>query len=221
MGTLILSGGGNAEQTFEISQYFVQGIYNEKPLLYIPIAGDTEIRSYKSSLNYICSIFKPLGIKNITMWTDVKDKTIQELNQFSAVYISGGNTLSLLNDFKEALFDKMLLQYYKNGGTIYGQSAGAIIFGNSVSHTSSKNDNYDDCKGLNLVKNYSLWCHYSAEDDLSIKDYLMKGKKSFILLPEGSATLVNEKNIIGIGDRKPMIIKLDRFGEISKKIISY
>lgn len=27
MGTLILSGGGNAEQTLEINQYFVQGRY--------------------------------------------------------------------------------------------------------------------------------------------------------------------------------------------------
>jgi dipeptidase E len=155
------------------------------------------------------------------MWTDVKGKTMEDLNQFSAVYISGGNTLSLLNDFKEAFIDKMLLQYYKNGGTIYGQSAGAIIFGNCVSHTCSKGDEYNAYKGLNLIKNYSLWCHYSAKDDIAIKDYLMKSEKQFILRPEGSAALVNEKNILGIGERKPMIGKLDRFGEISKQIISY
>ena len=53
----------------------------------------------------------------------------------------------------------------------------------------------------------------------AIKDYLMKSEKQFILLPEGSAVLVNEKNILGIGERKPMIVKLDRFGEISKQII--
>lgn len=220
LGLLLLSGGGDFKKTLVINKYFVQIINKNKPLLYIPIAGNTEVRSYKSNLNYIHKIFNPLGINEIRMWTDVKGKTIDELNQFSAVYISGGNTISLLNDFKEAGFDKLLLQYYNNDGIIYGQSAGAIIFGKNVFHTSADKRHRDDWRGLSFVPNYSIWCHYSAQDDLLIKDFLNKDHQSYLLLPEGTATLINEENIIGIGEREPIIITLNKFGGVDMKQIT-
>jgi len=55
MGELILCGGGNAEQTASINQYFAETINQKKSLLYIPIAGDPSFRPYQSSFEYIKS----------------------------------------------------------------------------------------------------------------------------------------------------------------------
>ncbi|WP_233529260.1 hypothetical protein [Bacillus atrophaeus] len=41
MGTLFLSGGGDAGQTQTIDKRFVKELDKDKPLLYIPIAMDT------------------------------------------------------------------------------------------------------------------------------------------------------------------------------------
>ncbi|MFD1739206.1 Type 1 glutamine amidotransferase-like domain-containing protein [Bacillus salitolerans] len=207
MGTLILSGGGNATNTKEINQYFVKRINEDKPLLYIPIAGNEEIRSYEENVNYIRSIFNPLGLSSVQMWTDVARKNIEDINRYSAVYIGGGNTLSLLKRFKRENFDKVLKEYYNNGGIIYGQSAGSIIFGKEIAHTCPEHSSKENTQGLNLVNNHSVWCHYSKEEDIVIKEYITRYNYSFFLIPEGSAIVVNEGEIFGIGKNAPMYME--------------
>ncbi|WP_347551345.1 Type 1 glutamine amidotransferase-like domain-containing protein [Pseudalkalibacillus hwajinpoensis] len=185
MGNLILSGGGNVEQNFRVHDYFVKSIDKDKPLLYIPLAGDPGFRSYDTSLKYVQSIFNPLGIGTITMWTELKNKTLSELKHFSAVYFSGGCTLTLLKALKKSNFDKILIQFYESGGTIFGQSAGAIIFGSNISHTYSRENILAESEPLNLIHNYRLWCHYNAQHDELIYEFSEDGRPPFIALTEG------------------------------------
>ncbi|MEK4670125.1 Type 1 glutamine amidotransferase-like domain-containing protein [Niallia sp. FSL R7-0271] len=102
-----------------------------KPLLYIPIAMDGAI-PFDECYKWINSVFKPLGIQEITMWTDLSNKTLEDLKQFSAIYIGGGNTFSLLNAIQISKLDKVLEEYIENEGVIYGGSAGAIILGANI-----------------------------------------------------------------------------------------
>ncbi|MFT8310657.1 MAG: hypothetical protein ABF629_05780 [Sporolactobacillus sp.] len=46
MGELLLSGGGDAGQTAIINTFFASIIEKDKPMLYIPVAGDPRFRSY-------------------------------------------------------------------------------------------------------------------------------------------------------------------------------
>ncbi|MGP4079415.1 hypothetical protein ACTWQL_05820 [Pseudalkalibacillus sp. R45] len=96
MGELFLSGGGNAEQTREVNEYFIQKIDPVKPLLYIPLAGDPKFRTYDRCLDYVKSMFNPLGVSEIMMWTDLREKTIDDVTPFSAVYISGGDPTPII-----------------------------------------------------------------------------------------------------------------------------
>ncbi|KSU85849.1 MULTISPECIES: Type 1 glutamine amidotransferase-like domain-containing protein [Fictibacillus] len=98
MGKLILAGGGDAEQTLPIDKVFESLINKKKPLLYIPIAMDTNSIPYDSCFIWINSVFNPLGVQGITMWTEseLDNKSAEDLRQFSAVYIGGGNTFSFL-----------------------------------------------------------------------------------------------------------------------------
>ncbi|MGE0908427.1 hypothetical protein ACQGRJ_04370 [Bacillus atrophaeus] len=65
MGTLFLSGGGDAGQTQTIDKRFVKELDKDKPLLYIPIAMDTS--QFDDCFEWIDSFFNPLGIRDITM----------------------------------------------------------------------------------------------------------------------------------------------------------
>ncbi|MEI5905584.1 Type 1 glutamine amidotransferase-like domain-containing protein [Bacillus spongiae] len=157
MGELFLSGGGNEQQTLLIDKRFAESINHEQPLLYIPIAMDGQTISYESCFEWINRVFNPLGIHNITMWTDINKKCLADLQLFSAVYIGGGNTFRLLNDLVHSGFIKVLKQYVKSGGIIYGGSAGAIIFGHNIetsSYMDANNVGLREFAGLNLVKGY-------------------------------------------------------------------
>lgn len=156
MGKLILAGGGDAEQTLSIDKEFANLIDKEKPMLYIPIAMDTNSIPYHSCFNWINNVFNPLGIEDITMWTEseLNNKSIEDLKQFSAVYIGGGNTFDLLKDIRETFFTNVLKEYFATGGIIYGGSAGAIIFGKDIrtcSHMDSNDVGLKKFNGLGLV----------------------------------------------------------------------
>ncbi|WP_042220677.1 Type 1 glutamine amidotransferase-like domain-containing protein [Oceanobacillus manasiensis] len=203
MGSLILSGGGGPRETLEINKYFAQEIDNNKTILYIPIAGDPEYRTYESSYNYMNSVFNPQGINEITMWLDIKNKTIDDMKQFSAVYVSGGNTFSLLNDLKSTRFDAVLTQFLIEGGTIYGQSAGAIIFGNNIKIIPDVNLNNVGLKNfhaLNRVKNCCIWCHYKKEDDVVIEQAVKEYGLPVIAIPDGTAVILKDNRIRVIGN---------------------
>ncbi len=195
MGNLILSGGGNADQNSSVHNYFVNSIERDKPLLYIPLAGDPSFRSYGTSLKYVQSIFNPLGVDAITMWTELNNKSLSELKRFSAVYFSGGCTLTLLKALKKSNFDKILMQYYESGGTIFGQSAGAIIFGSHITHTNPKGENSAEYEPLNLIYNYRLWCHYDAREDKLIYQFSEDGGPPFLALPDGAAIRFSDNSM--------------------------
>lgn len=210
MGKLILAGGGDAQQTLSIDKEFVKIINTDKPLFYIPIAMDTNSTSYESCFDWINSVFNPLGIDNITMWTEneLKNKIVRDLEQFSAVYIGGGNTFSLLNDFNGTFFTNILKEYIENEGIVYGGSAGAIIFGEDIrtcSHMDSNDVGLKKLNGLRLVENYSIWCHYKVENDTLISNYVRQYKNPVISLPEETALFIDGKGIKVIGTKPAYI----------------
>ena len=126
-GTLFLSGGGSEKDSYLLDREFAKLLKGK--LLYIPIAIDTKTHPFPECFKWIKSVFGQFGFSNIEMWTSVKDKTPDNLKEFDAVYIGGGNTFKLLKEFRDSGFDKLLVEFYRSGGHIYGGSAGAIILG--------------------------------------------------------------------------------------------
>lgn len=209
MGYFFLSGGGDKEQTKEIDQAFIKQINLNKPLLYITIAMDEAI-PFDECYKWINSVFKPLGIQEITMWTDLSNKTLEDLKQFSAIYIGGGNTFSLLNAIRISKIDKALEEYIENEGVIYGGSAGAIILGANImtcAHMDANNVNLQNFKGLNYIQEYSIWCHYEMENDSLIWSYIKNYKKTVIALPEDTGISYSKSGIEVIGTSPAFIFK--------------
>ncbi|MCP2034846.1 dipeptidase E [Planomicrobium sp. HSC-17F08] len=162
MGMIFLSGGGDKKHTEKFDQEFKRQIGSLKPLLYIPVAMKGMI-SFEDCYQWMKSVFKPLGLREIVMWTDLNQKSLKDLQQFSAIYIGGGNTFSLLKDMRSSAFDEILKDYIKSGGVVYGGSAGAIVLGSDImtcAHLDSNEVNLKNYNGLNMISDLAIWCHY-------------------------------------------------------------
>lgn len=202
---LFLSGGGGKEDSIELDKKFVANIDLSKPLLYIPIAIDTDKHPYSGCLEWLLDVFGPLGVKNIVMWVedDLKQKQEEDFEQFSGIYIGGGNTPKLLKELKEFGTFEILKKLAQKGIPIYGGSAGAIIFAKTIIPALSADENFvelTDFSALNMVKNYDMWCHYSESLDPVVKSYMdIYSLKKIIAIPENAGLYVTENNIEIIG----------------------
>jgi dipeptidase E len=202
---LFLGGGGGKEDSIELDKKFVANLDLSKPLLYIPIAINTEKYPYSGCVTWLSDVLGPLGVANIVMWVedDLKQKQEKDFEQFGGVYIGGGNTFKLLKELKEFGTFEILRKLTEKDIPIYGGSAGAIIFAKTIIPALSADENFvelTDFSALNLVKNYDMWCHYSESLDPTIKSYIDKySLKKIIAIPENAGLYVTEESIEAVG----------------------
>lgn len=201
---IFLSGGGDEKQSFEVDKQFLKGI---KTILYIPQARKEE--RFPDCLEWITHALHQHKKVNITMAIDLTAPL--NLSKFDAIYVGGGNTYRLLKKIKETKFDKKLIEYYQNGGTIYGGSAGAIIWGRdintaSIGFDSDKNEtNLKDTSGLEILSATDIQCHYRVSQLKKHKEYATKTGRNIIAIPEGSAVLI-DGNIPKVIGKKPVYV---------------
>ena len=94
--------------------------------------------------------------------------------------------------------DKKIIDYIKNDGLVYGGSAGAIIFGESIDTALHADKNYlrlNNFAGLNIIDGYKIWCHYNIKDESDLKK--VKGK--IIVLYEESGLFYDGVKMQSIG----------------------
>lgn len=212
---LILAGGGNEDQSRTVDTYFLDLFNHAKTMLYIPIAIDFEKRPHTPSSVYqwICETFDRLGFSNIDMTTDLENISFDRLSSFGSVYIGGGNTFRLLKLFKETGFYDLLAKYINEAiGPVYGGSAGAILFGHTIT-TARLGEQIDpelpgfkDYDSYNHVGGMDVDVHYFPRHDDEVQEYIKKHRRPVISIPEESAIHVtkdkNSQSVIkAIGDQ--------------------
>jgi len=200
---IFISGGGTAEDSFLLDKKFVSALRRRK-VLYIPIALNRDTIGFESCYDWIISSLSPHSKEfvDITMLLDLQSQSL-EISDFDGIYIGGGNVYRLLKYFLDAGFDKTLKIFLKNGGIIYGGSAGAIILGQSIETVSEENtENYKYNKGLSLIKDYSIKCHYRIADDNRIEKFIESHQCQVIALSEGAGLIIGEDGaeVVGYGD---------------------
>lgn len=201
---LFLSGGGGAEDAFQLNALFSNKVDKTKPILYIPIAIDKIKHPYSDCLKWLNSTLNPLGIEHIELWTeqDLRKKSEKELTQFGGIFIGGGNTYYLLKELRESGFDKKLEKIVSKNIPVYGGSAGAIIFGKTIATSPDENKvKLKTLQGLNLLLGKSLFCHYNKpKDKLFAKELVETGKvKGALALSENSGLYLTGDSIQVIG----------------------
>ena len=163
---LFLCGGGSGEKTTEPIKVFNEKIDNTKDILYIPLAMDEDDHSYDDCYEWITKELESVSKKDIIMVRSFEELQNEELIKYGAIFIGGGNTYKLLKGLKEyGIYDK-LKNYIKNDGTIFGGSAGAIIFGYDINSCEVMDENSVkllDTKGFNVLDGKSIFAHYTNE----------------------------------------------------------
>lgn len=202
MFNLYLSGGGNSEDSKLLDKKFINSLPNKK-IVYIPIAleGDKK-HPYNKCLRWIKNTFSKLMNEKfeISLLTDLSGIDIDYLKSFDAIYIGGGNTYKLIQKIKKAGFDVILREFIKNYGPIYGGSAGAIIFGETIATVIEENDNnYPFNDGLNFLNNMSIVCHYEKSKNENILEFIKKYNQNVLALTERSGIIYSFGKIESVG----------------------
>ena len=200
---IILAGGGSKDKAELIDKEFSAIIDLSKPVLYLPFARKPP---YDECMIWFKSSYKKYGIKKIKMLQDPKEIDNINFEDYSAVYVGGGNTFRLIESLKNTSFELKLRKFLSKGGIYYGGSAGAVILGKTLSTTSSENEFKSTERGLNLLEGKSVACHYKDEGEEKMIEISKNEYSKIYAIPEDSAILIKGKKIKVIGKSPVQII---------------
>lgn len=159
---LFLCGGGDGEQTKLANQKLNNVIDHSKPILYVPLA--MESNNYDGCFEWIQEELKDVKVPGIIMIRSREELAGKDLENYSAIFIGGGNTYKLLNDLKVSGSFEKIRSYMENDGIVFGGSAGAIIFGEDIDSCACMDQNeigLMDTKGFDVLNGYSFFAHYT------------------------------------------------------------
>ena len=200
---LYLSGGGSGKQNHFAYVNFFRIIDKSKPILYIPLAMESTM--YKSCYNWFKNEINSYNFDKFEMVKSSLELSKLDLNNYSALFIGGGNTYKLLSELKENDNINKIKKYLLNGGIVYGGSAGAIIFGKDIDGCKLMDEKNDvSTEGLNFINNYSLLCHFNNNNLKLNKKYLTtySKKNKLLFLPEEDVLVISDNTIKIIGNHK-------------------
>lgn len=160
---IFLCGGGDGAQVTAAYRRLSEVIDRTKPCLYIPLAMEPHL--YDGCLDWITAELAPLALPGIDMVRSSEDLTARALDRYSFLFLGGGNTFRLLYELKRtAAFAHIQTYLDESGGTVFGGSAGAIVFGYDLSACRLDDENtvsLTDTKGFDVLCGASLLCHYT------------------------------------------------------------
>lgn len=193
---IFLCGGGCGAQVSHAYQRLYKEIDHGKPCLYIPFAMECE--DYQSCYEWVSEELKSLCLPGIDMAVSGKELCSRNLNDYAFIFIGGGNTFRLLKELKDSGAFTRIKQYLEKGGTIFGGSAGAIIFGKDLDACRLDDPNrvgLMDTEGFDLLDGISILCHFSngpKEKDEKNEEYLreLSWRRTILALPEEDTLLV-------------------------------
>ena len=204
---VFICGGGSGEQTRKALRRLNEVIRHDLPCLYIPLAMEEE--RYDSCFEWITGELECVEIPGIEMVRSAEELARKRLADYSFLFIGGGNTYKLLNDLKRAHMFEPIREYLRNGGTAFGGSAGAIVFGEDLESCALDDHNeagLKDTQGFNVLGGISFLCHYtnrSPEQDRRSEEYLLKisDHRKTYALPEEDTLFLNKNCLEEIIDR--------------------
>lgn len=226
MGKIVAIGGGELRngETEAIDKYIVSLADKQNPkLLFIPTASN-DASSY---IEVAKEKFSELGcvVDTLCLVTNsYSDKDIEEkILGSEIIYVGGGDTVSMIEKWKEYNVDLYLKEAYKKGIVLSGLSAGSIcwfIFGHSDSESFSKEGHWEYIRAYGLGLIPMAHCpHYNEEGregfDEMMKDVNVPG----IALENNTALVAIDGNyhIIKSDEKRDAYLIQSSLGSITKK----
>ena len=220
---VFICGGGSGEQTIRAVQRLNEVIRHDLPCLYIPLA--MEANRYDSCYEWIRGELGSVDIPGIEMVRSAEELARKHLEDYSFLFIGGGNTFRLLSEIKRVHMFEPIQEYLQNGGAAFGGSAGAIIFGEDLESCALDDDNdvgLKDTAGFDVLGGVSFLCHFTnriPEHDQRSEKYLLEISKhrKVYALPEEDTLFLNETVLEEIGARPYFVFEDGKKTEIHLK----
>ena len=218
---LFLCGGGDGEQTIDAINKLNEIIEHNKPILYVPLALDENIHPYDGCLEWVKGELSSVAVPGIEMVRTFEELSNKNYDNYSAIFIGGGNTYKLLKGLKESGAFKKIQEYIINDGIIFGGSAGSVIFGKDINVISCMDSNdvaLSDTTGLNAINGVSIFPHYTNKKskltDEQNEELHMKFTKSIVDFSETVGPVIaypEEDTLVINGDKVEMIGSKDYY----------
>lgn len=150
-------------------------------------------------IKIINKIFPELEEKVLLDRRISKDKGIEYLNNADIIFLLGGNPFTGLKYIKENGFDNIIK---KSDALIIGVSAGSMNL--AVNSYYSKDENYQRSifyKGIGLI-DITIDPHFDINNKEQVDEAIINSKKHKIIgLPNESAIIINDNDIIIVGEK--------------------
>ncbi|MDO4894237.1 Type 1 glutamine amidotransferase-like domain-containing protein [Moraxella sp.] len=135
-----------------------------KKVAFIDIAS--QIEEYKGYVDNAKNAFTELKLSvNIIDFNQSSDDIKEQINQCDMIYVSGGNTLYLLQQLKLKNIDIFLIDWIKQGKPYLGESAGTVILAKNIEYIlpiENHTDRFTDFVGLGMIDFYPV-VHFDNE----------------------------------------------------------
>jgi dipeptidase E len=183
---------------------------------YIPSQSDRTRKYFQQKVEW----YKQFGITDMVYFDldqEYDEQKITELLGCQAIHLSGGDTYQFLHSIKKRNFASTLQNYFKQGGTLVGVSAGSIVMTSSIDITNLYQDDnttgLTDFSSLGLV-DFEFFAHLNDREQWvkTLQDYSTRNNGRVIYAcNDGDGIIVSDNEIQLFGN----ILKIQN-GDIVK-----
>jgi dipeptidase E len=209
MAKLVLYSDQVIEKNRKVDNELLKLFNKTSPsIAYIPSCSDLTRKYFNQKIDY----YKALGIEDLKYF-DLDEEydalTVNEIFNYDAIHLSGGNTFYFLHLLRKRGLIDLLGAYVKDGGILIGISAGSIIMTNdiSVAGVGEESDEniigIEDKIGLGLV-DFEFAPHWNGSMEYLelISKYAKDKNKVVYACKDGDGIIINGNDIKLIGDVK-------------------
>jgi len=216
---IYITGGGESENYRDLDKHFLANFGKNNNLLLLPMANDQE--DFEDCLERIEATYQDLGHKGaVELLEDLTQFSLNQLANYPAIYIDGGNTFTLIEQIRNNSFIDCLKKYSQNGGIIHADSAGGIILGAHVKTAFIGEDSDDNQEktqnfsGTGLLKDWAIHCHYDPHEDELLQDIVYESGLPILALSEYTGVYIEDHELSVFGQQDLSVLNM-----MGKKLI--
>lgn len=187
-GTLFLGGGGSE---VDEGRLWAEAFPPGAAVAVWPFAQSGEA-ARRSAGEWVASSLASLGEFTVETWISPADGD-RSLRGVDVIAIPGGNTFGLLHELRSAQLLPVLREHLRQGGNLYGGSAGAVLAGADIGIARAADPNdvgLENTAGLDCLQGSDVLPHYTADQLSAVQEHVRTTGRSVVCLPERGGVVV-------------------------------
>ena len=206
MKRIVAIGGGELREktTLEIDTFISNLVKNPEKrtyALFIPTASHDSKPYFNSFRKTYTSVLDcKVDVAIITKGEMSMDHIREKFAKADIIYVGGGDTAYMMQEWKSSGLDKMILDAYERGVVLCGLSAGAICWfekaHSDYMKMEGKSDEYAVLDGYGLIEGICV-PHYSEQDRIDSFDRMKSNYPKGICIENNCGVYFEDGKLVG------------------------